>query len=129
MHKLVMEMSLYLFLMKYSMKKVFLFCVLCSVSMFIGCTDSTNNTITPMSYPQQATVNKRVVMSTTPNGVKVFNGGYGSSITSNAEGIYYIMTDRGPNIDGSASGVKVFSNPVFISLITFACVAPLWCAL
>ena len=108
-----MEMSIYLFLMKYSMKKVFLFCVLCSVSMFIGCTDSTNNTITPMSYPQQATVNKRVVMSTTPNGVKVFNGGYGSSITSNAEGIYYIMTDRGPNIDGSASGVKVFSNPEF----------------
>jgi hypothetical protein len=89
---------------------VLIFCVLCCVSMFIGCTDSTDNSSIPISYPQKAEVNNNLVLSTTPNGTKVMNGGY-SGLTSNAEGIYYVVTDRGPNIEGNLQYSKVFSNP------------------
>lgn len=66
----------------------------------------------PISYPAKATLNKHTVISTVGN-VKVYNGGYGSAAALGADGFFYIMTDRGPNIDGSGKDEKVFSNPDF----------------
>ena len=52
---------------------------------------------------------------TTVNGVRVFNGGFGSAITAdpNDPGVFYMLTDRGPNIDGTVANSKVFALPDF----------------
>lgn len=71
-----------------------------------------NPTNQSVSYPTKATLNKQTVMSTVGD-VKVYNGGFGSAASASGDGYFYIMTDRGPNIDGSEDDVKVFSNPEF----------------
>ena len=52
---------------------------------------------------------------TTVNGVQVFNGGFGSAIAAdpNDPGAFYMLTDRGPNIDGTILNSKVFAVPGF----------------
>lgn len=84
-----------------------------SLFLLISCNDDKVLTPSPISYPAKAIVNKTNVIYSTTDGVKVYNGGFGSSIASNEEGVYYIMTDRGPNIDGNKANEKIFSNPDF----------------
>ncbi len=75
---------------------------------------SNDNPVNPrIEYPQKAYVNKRDVIATTSSNVKIYNGGFGSGIASNEEGVFYLLTDRGPNIDGANGDEKVFSNPDF----------------
>ena len=52
---------------------------------------------------------------TTVNGVQVFNGGFGSAIAAdpNDPGAFFMLTDRGPNIDGTVANSKVFALPNF----------------
>lgn len=52
---------------------------------------------------------------TNVNGVQVFNGGFGSAIAAdpNDPGAFYMLTDRGPNIDGTVANSKVFALPGF----------------
>ncbi|WP_461052151.1 esterase-like activity of phytase family protein [Spirosoma arcticum] len=52
---------------------------------------------------------------TTVNGVLVSNGGFGSAIAAdpNDPGAFYMLTDRGPNIDGTIANSKVFAKPDF----------------
>ncbi|WP_083732953.1 esterase-like activity of phytase family protein [Spirosoma montaniterrae] len=49
------------------------------------------------------------------NGVKVFNGGFGSAIAADPRDptVFYLLTDRGPNIDGNVTNSKVFAQPDF----------------
>lgn len=49
------------------------------------------------------------------NGVSVYNGGFGSALAADPTdpAVYYMLTDRGPNIDGTASNAKVFAVPGF----------------
>ncbi|MFD2571239.1 esterase-like activity of phytase family protein [Spirosoma soli] len=49
------------------------------------------------------------------NGVQVFNGGFGSAIAAdpNDPGAFFLLTDRGPNIDGTVTNSKVFAVPNF----------------
>ena len=49
------------------------------------------------------------------NEVNVYNGGFGSSmsIRPGASKYYYLLTDRGPNADGTTSDKKVFPVPSF----------------
>ncbi|GAB3034550.1 esterase-like activity of phytase family protein [Spirosoma pulveris] len=49
------------------------------------------------------------------NGVNVYNGGFGSAIVAdpNDPGAFYMLTDRGPNIDGTTANSKVFAKPDF----------------
>ncbi|GAB2597790.1 esterase-like activity of phytase family protein [Spirosoma areae] len=49
------------------------------------------------------------------NGVKVYNGGFGSAIAldPNDPGAFFMLTDRGPNIDGTVANSKVFAKPDF----------------
>ncbi|MCX6146390.1 MAG: esterase-like activity of phytase family protein [Candidatus Kapabacteria bacterium] len=88
--------------------------LLFSIIILTSCSD--DKTITPavsVTYPEKAGVTKKDLLTTTTDGVKVFNGGYGSGIASNEEGVYYIMTDRGANIDGVNSDEKIFAAPNF----------------
>jgi hypothetical protein len=75
-------------------------------------TPADNNNI---SYPAKATLAGSVVMTTNAAGVKVYNGGYGSSIANvpGQPGYFYLMTDRGPNADGIMKDSKVFAVPGF----------------
>lgn len=52
---------------------------------------------------------------TTVGDVRVFNGGFGSAIAAdpNDPGAFFMLTDRGPNIDGTATNSKVFAKPDF----------------
>ena len=52
---------------------------------------------------------------TNVNGVQVFNGGFGSAIAAdpNDPGAFFMLTDRGPNIDGTVANSKVFAVPGF----------------
>lgn len=52
---------------------------------------------------------------TTVGNVQVFNGGFSSAIAAdpNDLGAFYMLTDRGPNIDGTVANSKVFAKPDF----------------
>lgn len=79
--------------------------------------DDVNKIIDPivnMTYPDQAeAVNAKVLNDV--DGVKVYNGGFGSSMVQDPidPAVFYLLTDRGPNIDGAIKDSKVFSNPEF----------------
>lgn len=49
------------------------------------------------------------------NGVKIYNGGFGSAIVVDPKdnSVFYMLTDRGPNIDGTITNSKVFAVPGF----------------
>jgi UDP-2,3-diacylglucosamine pyrophosphatase LpxH len=49
------------------------------------------------------------------NGVKIYNGGYGSSLAvkPGEQNYFYMLTDRGPNADATTSDKKVFPLPSF----------------
>ncbi|MEZ0539943.1 esterase-like activity of phytase family protein [Fibrella arboris] len=55
----------------------------------------------------------------TVNGVQVYNGGFGSAIAAdpNDPGAFFMLTDRGPNIDGTIANSKVFAVPGFVPQI------------
>lgn len=83
-----------------------------SIVLISSC-NKTKDPIDPsVSYPAKAILNKHSVMNTVGN-VKVYNGGFGSAAASSGDGYFYIMTDRGPNIDGNEDNEKIFSNPDF----------------
>ena len=84
---------------------------LSTVVLFLGCTDHNIDTTT---YPDMAEASNPVVLANA-NGVNVYNGGFGSAMVQdpNDHHIFYLLTDRGPNIDGTAANSKVFATPGF----------------
>jgi len=64
------------------------------------------------SLPEKAPVPKRDLLLTTENGVKIYNGGFGSGLAFDGQ-YFYALTDRGPNIDGAESNDKIFPKPDF----------------
>ena len=67
-----------------------------------------------IAYPDVATVEWRV-LGELSNGVTVYNGGYGSAIAVDParQDHFYLLTDRGPNVDTARSGEKRFGYPSF----------------
>lgn len=68
-----------------------------------------------VNYPGSARLVGAKVIATNAAGVKVYNGGYGSALAQvpNEPGFFYLMTDRGPNADGSIKDSKIFPVPTF----------------
>lgn len=66
-------------------------------------------------YPDVAPLAGATVIATNNAGVSVYNGGYGSSLVAvpGEAGSFYLMTDRGPNADGSVKDSKIFPVPGF----------------
>ncbi|WP_372482956.1 esterase-like activity of phytase family protein [Elizabethkingia anophelis] len=73
-----------------------------------------DNPFKSVSYPDIAEASEPKIINDI-NGVKVYNGGYGSSLVQDPQdkSVFYMLTDRGPNIDGPVKDSKVFSNPDF----------------
>ncbi|MBD1394140.1 esterase-like activity of phytase family protein [Mucilaginibacter glaciei] len=70
---------------------------------FTACKKNTTDTVTPVVYPDMAEASDPALLFTTSLGVKVFNGGFGSSVAAdpNDPNVFYLMTDRGPNVAGT----------------------------
>ncbi len=67
-----------------------------------------------VSYPAAAVAASPEVIYER-NGVKVYNGGFGSAMALHpyADGQFYLMTDRGPNFESTTSGQLIFPVPAF----------------
>ena len=69
----------------------------------------------PNQYPDAVTVESRVLFERA-DGVDVRNGGYGSALAAapGRPGFFYLLVDRGPNIDTARSDEKAFVVPEFV---------------
>jgi hypothetical protein len=69
-------------------------------------------------YPEKAEASNPAIL-TDANGVKVYNGGFGSALVQDPidKKVFYLLTDRGPNIDGTIANSKVFAQPDFVPQI------------
>lgn len=89
--------------------------IIASVLILGSCTD---HDLPAETYPEKAEASNPSLL-TEVNGVKVYNGGFGSSIVQdpNDHAAFYLLTDRGPNIDGNVANSKVFASPAFVPQI------------
>jgi len=93
----------------YSVLALALLCASCSKDDVSQITDPIE-----LTYPEKAIATDPKVLIDV-NGVKVYNGGYGSSMAQDPtdKSIFYLLTDRGPNIDGTENDSKIFASPTF----------------
>ncbi|SDP52166.1 Esterase-like activity of phytase [Mucilaginibacter sp. OK268] len=66
-------------------------------------------------YPDMAEAADPAVLMTTADGVKVYNGGFGSAIAPDSKdaNVFYLLTDRGPNAAGSVANAIIFGKADF----------------
>ena len=84
-------------------------------SLIFACdTKSITEPVKEIVYPEMTEASTPKVLSET-NGVKIYNGGFGSSVVQDSKdpSVFYMLTDRGPNIDGTVANTKVFAQPNF----------------
>lgn len=93
------------------MKSNLLLAFVCS-SVFISC-----QTVSQNQHTSTAAVEAKAILipgDETP----IYIGGYGSSMVYNpTDSCFYILTDRGPNVDGLTSESKVFPLPDYSPMI------------
>lgn len=84
-----------------------------------GC-DKYGNIIIPhpgnnhIEYPTMAEAANPQILATA-NGINLYNGGYGSSMAQDPTdpSVFYLLTDRGPNVTGSLPNSIVLATPDF----------------
>ncbi len=83
------------------------------VYILASCSKSDSPAVT--TYPAKATSTASTILYTNTAGVPVYNGGFGSAMATvpGEPGYFYLMTDRGPNVDGISSDNKIFPVPGF----------------
>ncbi len=97
-----------------TIKKPFLL-MIAALAIINACKKDSEPTATaPIVYPDVAEVSSSIVLADV-NGVKVYNGGFGSAMVQDPKdsAVFYMLTDRGPNIDGTVTNQKVFAKPDF----------------
>ncbi len=96
------------------MKKQLLFTLAMATVGFTACKKHRNNTDT-FTYPDMAEASDPAILYTTTQGVKVYNGGFGSAMAAdpNEADVFYLMTDRGPNVAGTANNSIIIGRPDF----------------
>lgn len=75
-----------------------------------------NDSGTPaVTYPAMAEAANPALLMTTAAGVKVYNGGFGSAIAAdpNDPAVFYLLTDRGPNVAGTTANSIIIGKPDF----------------
>jgi len=98
--------------MKSTLRSTFL--ITLSAAAIISCTDHHIENPEGSNYPAKATFKTAPILSTTQNGTKIYGSGYGSSMARvpGEWDSFYLMTDRGPNVDGT-NEAKIFPIPDF----------------
>lgn len=83
-----------------------------------GCSDDDTPTPAP-EYPAIAVDKHPKVLTTTPSGIVLNNGGYGSSMVQdpNDKAVFYLLTDRGPNVAEAATSSIMIATPDFVPQI------------
>ncbi|MBC7829759.1 MAG: esterase-like activity of phytase family protein [Chitinophagaceae bacterium] len=68
----------------------------------------------PVEYPSVAEATNPKILATI-NGVNLYNGGFGSSMAQDPsdKSIFYLLTDRGPNVVGTIANSIVLATPDF----------------
>jgi hypothetical protein len=82
-----------------------------AVAILNGCTD---HGLPTENYPDKAEAQNPAIITQVGN-VKVYNGGFGSAVAQDPHDpmAFYLLTDRGSNIDGTVTDSKVFADPGF----------------
>lgn len=72
-----------------------------------------------VGYPDMAEASDPKLLFEASNGVKVYNGGFGSAVATdpNSPDVFYLLTDRGPNAEGPTSNIKIFGKADFVPQI------------
>ncbi len=96
------------------MKKTLLTLLTFSAIALSACHKDHKVNIAP-SYPDMAEAADPAILMTTTDGVKVYNGGFGSAIAAdhNDANVFYLLTDRGPNAAGSIDNAIIFGKADF----------------
>jgi hypothetical protein len=93
--------------------------IIAVISVIFSC--STEKVVTPETiiYPAIATDKRPKVLATTPNGITLNNGGYGSSMVQDPtdKAVFYLLTDRGPNVAEAATNSIMIATPDFVPQI------------
>lgn len=89
------------------------------ISVLFSCNDSNTNAPEPVVYPAIAMDKHPKILTTTPNGIVLNNGGYGSSMVQdpNDKAVFYLLTDRGPNVAEAATNSIMIATPDFVPQI------------
>ena len=74
---------------------------------------------TSVTYPDMAEANDPALLFTTTGGVKVYNGGFGSAVAAdpNDPNVFYMLTDRGPNVAGTIANSIILGKSDFTPAI------------
>ncbi len=93
--------------------------VIATVSVFYSCDKDKVDVPETVVYPAIATDKHPKVLTTTPNGIVLNNGGYGSSMVQDPtdKAVFYLLTDRGPNVAEAATNSIMIATPNFVPQI------------
>nr|WP_295925041.1 esterase-like activity of phytase family protein [uncultured Dyadobacter sp.] len=94
--------------------KPFLLSLIASAGGVVALSGCTDHHVPSETYPERAEAQNPSVITQVGN-VKVYNGGFGSAMVQdpNDHMAFYLLTDRGSNIDGTIADSKVFADPGF----------------
>lgn len=100
------------------MKKIQTAAIFALIATLAAC-KSDKITEQPMVYPAMATDRHAKVLVTTPGGIVLRNGGYGSAMVQdpNDKAVFYLLTDRGPNVAEAATNSIMIATPGFVPQI------------
>lgn len=93
--------------------------VIAVISVFYSCDKDKVDVPETVVYPAIATDKHPKVLTTTPNGIVLNNGGYGSSMVQDPtdKAVFYLLTDRGPNVAEAATNSIMIATPNFVPQI------------
>ncbi|SHF38848.1 esterase-like activity of phytase family protein [Pedobacter caeni] len=101
------------------MKRTLLLSSFALAVLFASCKKHNDPTEPQVSYPDMAEASDPKLLIEASNGVKVYNGGFGSAVAidPNSPDVFYLLTDRGPNAEGPSSDIKIFGKADFVPQI------------
>ncbi|MGC4102873.1 esterase-like activity of phytase family protein [Ferruginibacter sp.] len=90
-----------------------------ALATLYSCKKDKNTGTQEPNYPAIATDKHPKTLTTTPSGIVLNNGGYGSSMAQdpNDHSIFYLLTDRGPNVAEAATNSIMIATPDFVPQI------------
>ncbi|MBZ4192558.1 esterase-like activity of phytase family protein [Niabella beijingensis] len=101
-------------------RKISLGLSLLTVMAFAACKKNRSGNDNPApAYPDVAEDKHPKVLTVTPNNITLYNGGYGSSLAQDPydRSVFYLLTDRGPNVAEAATNSIMIADPGFVPQI------------